>query len=159
MQKQSLTAHEVVAQRWKRLVPFLCTRVQVSLCTPVTPAVPYMLTGLAGYSVGPEISCGARKLARIPRVKKKKKQSLTKLINILVYLHGMKKQDRAISWNLPGKGTKLFINFAWFQAYHSKHVLLLTCIMFVVIIYSINKVFDFLFGETRKSIKISNPDK
>jgi len=37
--------------------------------------------------------------------------------------------------------------------------LLLTCIMFVVIIYSINKVFDFLFGETRKSIKISNPDK
>jgi hypothetical protein len=127
-------------------------RVLALLCTLVIPAVPYMLTGLAGYLVDPGISCGARKLVRTSWIKKK-------LINILVYLHGMKEQDRAISWNLPGKGTKLFINFAWFQAYHSKHVLLLTCIMFVVIIYSINKVFDFLFGETRKSIKISNPDK
>jgi hypothetical protein len=154
MQKQSLITHEVMAQRWKGLVPFLCmgSRLLVLLCTSVTPAVSYMLTGLAGCSVSPGISCCARKLVRTPQVKKK-------LINISVYLHEMKKQDRAISWNLPGKGTKLFINFAWFQAYHSKHVLLLTCIMFVVIIYSINKVFDFLFGETRKSIKISNPDK
>ena len=37
----------------------------------VTPAVPYLPTGLAGYSVGPGISCGARKLARTPRVIKK----------------------------------------------------------------------------------------
>ena len=35
---------------------------------PVTPAVPYLSTGLAGCSVGPRISCAARKLARIPRV-------------------------------------------------------------------------------------------
>jgi len=41
---------------------------------PVTPAVPYLPTGLAGCSVGPGISCGARKLARTPRVIKKKKK-------------------------------------------------------------------------------------
>jgi len=63
-----------VAQRWKGLVPFLCTRVQASPCTPVTPVVPYMLTGLAGCSVGPGISCDARKLAQTPRVTKKKKE-------------------------------------------------------------------------------------
>jgi hypothetical protein len=90
-------------------------RVLALLCTLVTPAVPYMFTGLVGCLVDPRISCGARKLVRTSWIKKK-------LINILVYLHGMKEQDRAISWNLPGKGTKLFINFAWFQAYHSKHV-------------------------------------
>ena len=36
------------------------------------PVVPYMLTRLAGCSVAPEISCGARKLTRTPQVKKKK---------------------------------------------------------------------------------------
>jgi len=35
------------------------------------PAVPYMLTGLAGCSVSPGISCGARKLVRTSRVTKK----------------------------------------------------------------------------------------
>jgi hypothetical protein len=35
---------------------------------PVTPTVSYLPTGLAGCSVGPGISCGARKLARTPRV-------------------------------------------------------------------------------------------
>jgi hypothetical protein len=65
-------AYEVVAQRCKRLVPFLCIRIQVLLCTPVIPAVPYMLTELAGYLVDPMISYGARKLARTPRVTKKK---------------------------------------------------------------------------------------
>jgi hypothetical protein len=35
--------------------------------------VSYLSTGLAGYLVGPGISCGARKLARTPQVKKKKK--------------------------------------------------------------------------------------
>ena len=33
----------------------------------------YLFIGLAGCSVGPGISCGARKLARTPRVTKKKK--------------------------------------------------------------------------------------
>jgi hypothetical protein len=37
------------------------------------PAVLYMLTRLAGYSVGPGISCGARKLVQTPRVTKKKR--------------------------------------------------------------------------------------
>jgi len=41
----------------------------------VTPAVPYMSTGLAGCSVGPGISRGARKLIRIPRVIKKKEKN------------------------------------------------------------------------------------
>ena len=36
MQKQPLTAHEVVAQRWKGLVPFLCTgsSLTVHACHP-----------------------------------------------------------------------------------------------------------------------------
>jgi hypothetical protein len=66
--------HEVVTQRWKGLVPFLCTRVQALLCTSVIPVVSYMLTGLARCSVDPGISCGARKLTRTPRIIKKKKK-------------------------------------------------------------------------------------
>jgi hypothetical protein len=42
---------------------------------PVTPVIFYLPTELAGYSVDPEISCGARKLARTPQVTKKKKNS------------------------------------------------------------------------------------
>ena len=49
---------------------------------PVTPAVPYLPTGLAGCSVGPGLSCGARKLARTPRVIKKEKR---KKIAMLYY--------------------------------------------------------------------------
>jgi hypothetical protein len=41
-----------------------------------------MLTGFAGYSVNPEISYGARKLARTSRLKKKKKLVVMNL-NIL----------------------------------------------------------------------------
>jgi hypothetical protein len=44
------------------------------VCTPVTPAVLYLLTGLAGYSVDPGISRGARKLAQTPRVIKKRRR-------------------------------------------------------------------------------------
>ena len=61
-----------MAQWWKGFVPFLCTRVQASLVYACHPAVPYMFTGLTGCSVSPGISCGARKLTRIPRVTKKK---------------------------------------------------------------------------------------
>jgi len=61
------------------------TWVRVSACTPVTPAVFYLSTGLAGCSVGPGISCGARKLARTPRVtKKKKKVHESSLILIMI---------------------------------------------------------------------------
>jgi hypothetical protein len=45
-------------------------------CTPVTLAVPYLSIGLAGCSVGPRISRSARKLARTPRVIKKKKREV-----------------------------------------------------------------------------------
>ena len=41
---------------------------------PVTPVVPYLPIGLTGCSVGPRISCGARKLARTSRSSKKEKK-------------------------------------------------------------------------------------
>ena len=41
------------------------------MCTPVISAVSYLSIGLAGCSVDPRISYGARKLARTPRFKKK----------------------------------------------------------------------------------------
>ena len=46
--------------------------VRASVCTAIIPAVSYLPTGLAGCSVSPRISYVARKLARTPRVKKKK---------------------------------------------------------------------------------------
>jgi hypothetical protein len=39
----------------------------------------YLLARLAGCSVGPGISCGARKLTRTPWIKKKKKESSEKI--------------------------------------------------------------------------------
>jgi hypothetical protein len=44
------------------------------MCTPVTPAVPYLLLGLQGVQWAVGNSCGARKLARTPHVNKKKKK-------------------------------------------------------------------------------------
>jgi len=64
---------EMVVSRGNGLVSFLCIQVRSFLYMSVILTVPYMPTGLAGYSVDPEISCGARKLTRIPRVIKKKK--------------------------------------------------------------------------------------
>jgi hypothetical protein len=55
----------------------------------VTPAVPYMRTGLAGCSVDPGISHDARKLTRTPQVIKKKKRKCclsTTNIFFLLYL-------------------------------------------------------------------------
>ena len=43
------------------------------MCMFVILAVSYLFTGLAGCSVDPGISYGARKLAQTPRIKKKKK--------------------------------------------------------------------------------------
>jgi hypothetical protein len=54
-----------------RLCPAYVFWVRVFVYTPVTPAVFYMSTGLAECSMSPEISRGARKLARTPRVIKK----------------------------------------------------------------------------------------
>ena len=49
-------------------------QVRTFVCTFVIPALPYLPTGLAGYSVGSGISRGARKLTRTPQVIKKKKK-------------------------------------------------------------------------------------
>jgi hypothetical protein len=46
------------------------------MCTPIISAVPYLFTGLAGCSVDLGNSCGARKLARTPRVIQKKSDYL-----------------------------------------------------------------------------------
>jgi len=48
--------------------------VRASACTFVTPAVFYLFIRLAGCSVDPGISCGARKLTQTPYVTKKKKK-------------------------------------------------------------------------------------
>ena len=48
--------------------------VRALACMPVTLAMFYLSIGLAGYLVGPVISCGTRKLARTPRVTKKKRK-------------------------------------------------------------------------------------
>jgi len=61
-----------MAQRSWQGFPASASWVQVSVCTSVTPVVPYQPAGLAGYSVGPGISRGGRKLTRTPRVIKKK---------------------------------------------------------------------------------------
>jgi hypothetical protein len=44
------------------------------MCTPVTPAVPYLLLGLQDVQWAVGNSRGARKLARIPHVNQKKKK-------------------------------------------------------------------------------------
>jgi len=63
-----------VAQQQRQGFLAFVTWVRASACTFVTPAVSYLPTGLAGCSVGSGISCGARKLARTPGLRKKKKQ-------------------------------------------------------------------------------------
>ena len=63
----------------------------VLLCgMPVTSAVPYMLTGLAGCSVGRGISRGARKLAWTPTLikqKNKNKPQEVSIISLFFFFH------------------------------------------------------------------------
>jgi hypothetical protein len=51
----------------------------------------YLPTGLAWYSVGSGISCGARKLARTPRVTKKKNKimdlRMKRMFDIIIYIY------------------------------------------------------------------------
>jgi hypothetical protein len=47
------------------------------MCTPVTPAVPYLLLGLQDVQWTVGNSCGARKLARTPHVNKKINKNMT----------------------------------------------------------------------------------
>jgi hypothetical protein len=51
------------------------------MCTPVTPAVPYLLLGLQDVQWAVENSRGARKLARTPHVNQKKKKDKKIKIN------------------------------------------------------------------------------
>jgi hypothetical protein len=56
-------------------------------CTSVTPAMSYLSTGLTGCLVGPRISRSARKLARTPRViKKKKKDTLALSFQNIIFI-------------------------------------------------------------------------
>jgi hypothetical protein len=50
------------------------------MCTPVTPAVPYLLLGLQDVQWAVGNSRGARKLARTPHVNQKKKKK--KIFNL-----------------------------------------------------------------------------
>jgi hypothetical protein len=50
------------------------------MCTPVTPAVPYLLLGLQDVQWAVGYSRGARKLARTPHVNQKKKKKSEKKI-------------------------------------------------------------------------------
>jgi hypothetical protein len=59
-----------------REFPASALYIRILVCTSVTPAVPYLSTGLAGCSVGPGISRGACKLTRTPRVIKKNVETL-----------------------------------------------------------------------------------
>jgi hypothetical protein len=47
------------------------------MCTPVTPAVPYLLLGLQDVQWAVGNSRGARKLARTPHVNQKKKKNIS----------------------------------------------------------------------------------
>jgi hypothetical protein len=76
-QKIHMVAPRLVAQRSWQGFPTYASWVQASVCTSVIPAVSYLPTELAGCSVGPMISRGVRKLARIPQVIKKKKKIRT----------------------------------------------------------------------------------
>jgi len=69
-------------QQWQGFFVFVIWD-RASACTPVIPAVSYLPTGLAGCSVGPGISCGARKLARTPRVTKKKREKNRRIMGIM----------------------------------------------------------------------------
>jgi hypothetical protein len=71
MQEIQYSVPRLVAQRQRQGFFFSVTWLRVSACTPVTSVVSYLPTGLVGCSVSPGISCGAYKLARTPRIKKK----------------------------------------------------------------------------------------
>jgi len=58
----------------------------------VIPAVSYLPTGLTGCSVGPGTSRGGRKLARTPRVIKKKKNLFKNLFFNLFFIRILKKE-------------------------------------------------------------------
>jgi hypothetical protein len=74
--KKPCALHRGFLVQWQRQGFFASvTWVRASTCTSVIPVVFYLSTWLAGCSVGPEISCGARKLAQTPWISKKKKRS------------------------------------------------------------------------------------
>jgi len=56
------------------------------MCTPVTPAVPYLLLGLQDVQWAVGNSRGARKLARTPHVNKKKKKKSLRLKYLFFFI-------------------------------------------------------------------------
>jgi len=73
-QDQEQRAPGLVAQRQMQGFLVSITWVRALACMLITLVMSYLSAGLAGCSVGPGISCGARKLVRTPRVTKKKKK-------------------------------------------------------------------------------------
>jgi len=60
------------------------------MCTPVTPAVPYLLLGLQDVQWAVGNSRGARKLARTPHLnqkKKKKKRVQNEITTLIMQAH------------------------------------------------------------------------
>jgi len=108
-----------VAQQQQQMQGFLAsvTWIRASACIFIIPAVSYLSTGLAGCSVGSGISCGARKLARTPRVTKKKKYIY---IYIYIYIY--------VSGDIPIFFIKKAIEiFVWAAPTNSLHVIATHC--------------------------------
>ena len=114
------------------LFPFFASGFKPHLSMSVTLAVPYMLTGLAGCSVSPMISCGARKLTRTTRVTKKKKKEKRLIIIIIIitfniffpcfkwWYHVYVLIKLHLDWNNI-KYKMLFCTFfQWFWYFHTK---------------------------------------
>jgi hypothetical protein len=75
------------------------------MCTPVTPAVPYLLLGLQDVQWVVGNSRGARKLARTPHVNQKKKRNVkTFQTSLQKLVFGDRKTLHALSkriWGYP----------------------------------------------------------
>ena len=80
-------------------------RVRPSMCTPVTPAVPYLLLGLQDVQWAVGNSRGARKLARTPHMNLKKKKKIIFLSCNKEAVYKKKKKIKKIhklNYNLMG---------------------------------------------------------
>jgi hypothetical protein len=70
------------------------------MCTPVTPAVPYLLLGLQDVQWAVGNSRGARKLARTPHVNQKKKNNNNKIIHENDFLYETSSNLKFLSLSL-----------------------------------------------------------
>jgi hypothetical protein len=74
------------------------------MCTLVTLTVPYLSTGLAGCSVNLGNNRDARKLARIPRVKKKKNNNIQHVFDRQQIIHSLEKGQKKKKKKLEAEG-------------------------------------------------------